>query len=149
MTGSITTRRTNNVARGMTPLDRIFEDFFREPVFTRELAPVFEEGILAVDVSEDEQSVIVRASLPGVKKEDVSVEVHDGVVNISAHTSEQHEERQEKYYRKERREGSVSRRIALPVAVLDDQASAELKDGELTLRLPKAKQGGPRKVSVG
>ena len=142
-------RRTGGDVCGFTPLDRIFENFFREPVLTRELAPVFEEGILAVDVSEDAESVIVRASLPGVKREDVSVEVHDGVVNISAHRSEEHEEKQEKYYRKERREGSVSRRIALPVAVLDDQASAELKEGELTLRLPKARQGGPRKVSVG
>ncbi|MEZ6243837.1 MAG: Hsp20/alpha crystallin family protein [Phycisphaerales bacterium] len=143
------TRRINNECGVANPFDRIFESFFREPVFTRELAPVFEEGILAVDVSEDAESVIVRASLPGVKKDDVNVEVHDGVVTISAHKTEEHEETQEKFYRKERREGSVSRRIALPVAVLEDKASAELKDGELTLRLPKTKQGGPRKVSVG
>ena len=115
MTGHIITRRES--PRSAMPVDRLFESFFREPffapVFSGENGSVFEEGALAVDVSEDDENVIVRASLPGMSKEDVSIEVHEGTVTISAHKSEQREEREEKYYRRERREGSLSRRIAL------------------------------------
>ena len=145
--------RSGQRQSGLSPFEQMFEGFFREPLFggqgAQALAPIFEEGVLAVDVSEDPECVIVRASLPGVSKDDVSIEIQDGLLTISAHKSEEHEETSEKFYRKERREGSVSRRVALPVAVLEDRASADLADGELTLRMPKSRLGGPQKVSIG
>ncbi len=145
---ALITRR--DAENGVHPIDQFFRAALtRDPfaIFAGGLSGI-EEGTLAIDVSEDSDHVIVRASLPGFAREDISVEVHDGVLSISASRSEESEDRTEKFYRKERRTGSVSRRVALPVAVVEDDATAELKDGELTLRLPKSVQGGPRRISI-
>lgn len=107
-----------------------------------------EEGTLALDVSENDQAVIVRASLPGFRKEDVTVEVHDGVLTINAKQEEVKEEKTERYYRKERRVGSLSRRIALPAPVVDEDSNAELRDGVLTVRIPKSAKASPRRVQI-
>jgi HSP20 family protein len=132
-------------------LGRLFNHLFNDPVFAefKQLVPSVEEGTLALDVSEDDTTVFVRASLPGFKREDVNVEIHDGVLSINATHSEESEERTERFYRKERRSGSVSRRIALPSQVREADAQAELKDGVLSLRLPKEHKEQPRKVKIG
>jgi len=130
-------------------MERVLNRFFNDPFF-ESLPSVLasEEGALALDVSEDDANVIVRASLPGFRKEDVEVEVHDGVLTIKAAHTEEHEEKGERFYRRERQFGSVSRRVALPSAVVEDDASAELKDGVLTLRIPKTRQATPKKISI-
>ena len=129
-------------------LDRLFASVLAEPFFTNGSAVSTDEGTLALDVSEDESHVIVRASLPGFSKDQVHVEVHDGVLSITAETEEETEERTERYYRRERRTGSVSRRVALPSVVQEGEAKAELKNGELVLRLPKEPKATPRKISI-
>lgn len=135
---------------GVHPLDRIVDGWFTRDPFFSFLRPsgAVDEGSLAVDVSEDAEHVIVRASLPGFRREDVQVEVDEGVLTISARREEEAEERSEKFYRKERREGSVSRRIALPTGVDEDGAAAELADGVLTLRLPKAEKARRRQIQI-
>ena len=105
-------------------------------------------GTLAVDVSEDDKSILVRASLPGFKKEEVSVEVHDGVLSINAQHVEEKEETGERFYRRERRVGSLARRLALPSTVQETNTQAELKDGVLTLRLPKIEKEQPKKIKI-
>lgn len=103
---------------------------------------------LAVDVSEDDTNVYVRASLPGFAKEDVSIEVHDSVLSIKAEHNEETEEKGEKFYRRERRFGSLSRSIALPSPVREGEASAELKDGVLTVRIPRVAEKSPKKIAI-
>ncbi len=132
-------------------LGRFVNTLLNDPFFSEFKGvslPEVDEGTLAVDVSEDDQAVIVRASLPGFKKEDVEVEVHDGVLSIKAEHAEEHEVKNEKFYRKERRWGSVSRRIALPGAVQDTDTKAELKDGVLVVRVPNSQKEKPRKVNI-
>lgn len=129
----------------------VFERFFRnafEPLFSTDLTALMEEGTLPVDVSEDDEHVYVRASLPGFRRENIDVEVHEGVLTIKAEHTEEHEDRKERYYRRERRFGSVSRRIALPSAVRADGTEAELRDGVLTVRIPKAPEARPRRVTI-
>lgn len=125
--------------------------FFNDPFFNQSpLAGLsMDEGTLAVDISEDEQNVVVRASLPGFTKEDVTVHVEDGVLTINAQHTEEKEHKGEKFYRKERRTGSMSRRIALPTAVVESQTKAELKEGVLTLRLPKSTKSAPHRIQIG
>jgi HSP20 family protein len=139
------TRRTPR--RSRSPIDELVTSFFgNQPMIT---FPVYSEGeSLAVDVSEDEHSVFVRASLPGYSKEDIAVEVQDGVLTIEATTEEEVEETTERYVRRERREGSVSRRVSLPGAVVEDEANAELKDGVLKLTFPKVKEEAPRRIEI-
>ena len=113
------------------------------------LAPWMQEGALAVDISEGKEGeTIVRASLPGFKKEDVHVSVHNGVLDIKAESNEESETKDEKFYRKERRYGSLSRRIALPGNPSGEDVAAELKDGVLTVKVPADVKAGPKRVEI-
>ena len=94
-------------------------------------------------------TVIVRASLPGFTRENIDVEIHDGVLTIKAERTDETEERGENYFQRERRIGAVARSIALPSVVDDTQTAAELKDGVLTLRIPKSEKALPKKVKIG
>lgn len=143
---SILTRRD---MRDPFPLSSMLDRFFAEPMLTPDaIIPRLEEGTLAVDVSEDDKNVIVRASLPGFRKEDIEIETHDNVLSIKAQHVEEKEETGERFYRKERRAGSMNRRIALPSAVIEKEAVAELKDGVLTLRMPKVLKEQPKKIKI-
>lgn len=143
---SLLTRRDPN---RYPTLSSWFENAFNEPFFTRSFPiAAIEEGTLALDLSEDDKAVIVRASLPGFKKEDLDIEVHDGVLSINAKHNEEKEEKTERFYRKERTMNSMSRRVALPAAVLDKEAVADLKDGVLTLRLPKTIKSQPQRIPI-
>ncbi|MBM4107311.1 MAG: Hsp20/alpha crystallin family protein [Phycisphaerae bacterium] len=133
----------------MPAFGRLVSQFFNDPMSGDLAVPTLEEGNLALDISEDEKSLVVRASLPGFRKEDVEVEVHDGVLSITAQRGEEHETKNERFYRKERRMSSVSRRIALPASVAESDTKAELKDGVLTLRLPKMLKAQGTKVRIG
>jgi HSP20 family protein len=135
------------------PLFNVIDRFFHEPLmFTGEMPGAIqrlEEGFLPVDVSESDTHVIVRASVPGFAREDIDAEIHDNVLTIKAEHKEEKEERNERYFRKELRFGSMSRRVALPSQVLDRDIGAELKDGVLTLKMPKVAEATPRKIKIG
>jgi HSP20 family protein len=107
-----------------------------------------EEGTLPLDISEKDGEVLVRASLPGFQKNEVDVQVHQGVLTITAEHTEELETKDEKFYRKERRYGAVSRRVALPGVVDSGKANAELKDGVLTVRIPQSEAARPRQISI-
>jgi len=126
-------------------MERMFEEpFFRTPA----TAAGWDEGTLPVDISESEGKLVVRASLPGFKKEDIDVQVNDGVLSIKAEHNEETETRNEKFYRRERRYGSVSRRIALPGIVHDAPVSAQLKDGVLTLSIEVPEKARPKQIEI-
>lgn len=119
---------------------------FDEPFFRSTLG--VEEGTLPLDISQTDKEIVVRASLPGYAKEDVEVSVHNGVLSIKAERKGEEEEKSERFYRRERWYGSVSRRIALPGVVEEAETSAELKDGVLTLRVPLGEKAKPRSISI-
>ena len=126
-------------------MDRLFE----EPLARFGNGPFgIDEGTLAVDVSEKNGSIVVRTSLPGFKKEDIDVQLHDGVLSIKADHKEEHETVDERFYRRERRFGSVSRRLALPGIVDESEVKAELKDGVLTLTIPVPEKAKPRRIEI-
>ncbi len=139
--------------RELSPFGRVISQIWNDPFFgefrTLGNAGSAGEGVLPIDISEDDASVFVRASLPGYKKENIEVEVHEGILSIKASHTQEQEQRTERFYRQERRVGTVSRSISLPSTVEEAQIQAELKDGVLTLRLPKQAQAMPRKVSIG
>jgi HSP20 family protein len=127
-------------------MSRLFNQFF-EPYGDGGLSQL-DEGTLPLDISENERNVIVRASVPGFGKEDIDVEVHNGILTIKAQHNEQRDEKNERFYRRERRFTSMSRRVALPSTVRDDACQAELRDGVLTLMIPKSEEAMPRKVQI-
>lgn len=131
--------------------DRLLSQMLSDPFFndrgSNQLTEI-DEGTLALDVSEDDKNIYVRASLPGFRKEDVHVAVHEGVLTINAQHQEEHEEKKERYFRRERRFGSLLRRVALPSNVQESQTSAQLTDGVLTLTLPKVPKDEPRRIAI-
>ncbi len=137
MTNLIRTPSFHNV------LNRMFEDSF-----ARSLSTDAEEELLPIDVAQTEKDIVVRASLPGFRKEDVDLRVEKGVLSIKASRQMEQEAQNEKYYRRERFAGSLSRRIALPGAVKSDESTAELADGVLTLRVPIAESHKPRQILI-
>jgi HSP20 family protein len=91
----------------------------------------------SANVSETDQEYVIRADLPAVKKEDIKVSVHEGVITIEGERKQREEEKTEKMHRVESYWGSFSRSFALPENVNADAVRCETKDGLLTVRVPK------------
>ena len=105
-------------------------------------------GTLPLDISEKDGAIIVRASLPGFEKEDIEVHVHDGVLSVKARHTDDQETVDEHFYRRERRSGHLSRRVALPGVADEAEVEAELKHGVLTLTVPQASQSKPKQIEI-
>lgn len=102
----------------------------------------------SVDVAETERAFHIHAELPGVKKEDIKVNVNDGVLTLSGHRESKSEDKTKKYHRIERSYGSFSRSFALPDDVIPDKVEASFQDGVLEVDLPKSKEEKPKQVDV-
>ena len=104
---------------------------------------------IAVDITENEKTFEIQAELPGVKKEDIHVDLHGATVNIKAEIKQEKKSEDNRVLRTERYVGSVARRFELPVEIDVDQASADYQDGVLTLSLPKKDTlQGARKLQI-
>ena len=138
-----------NIAR-YNPFEDLFNDFGKG-FFVRPFSmPAETELKMKIDVSEDDKSYTVQADIPGVKKEDIQVDVEGDTVSVRAEVRQGKEEKKdEKVVYSERSYGMVSRSFSLPTEVDDKAAKAEYKDGVLKLVLPKKANGGGRRISVG
>ena len=102
----------------------------------------------ALDVEETDDTILVRAELPGLKAEDFTVESTADRVIIRGEKSEEREEQGRGFYRRERRAGAFVRSVALPCEVNSDRAEAQYRDGVLRLRLPKTERAKSRQVRI-
>src|SRR3954470_16311324 len=103
---------------------------------------------LPLDVSETEDAFVVKASLPGVKPEDVEITVHGDTLTIRGESKGEEEKKGEHWHLRERRYGSCQRSVALATPVNSDQAQAHYEHGVLTLTLPKSEAAKPRQIKV-
>jgi HSP20 family protein len=104
---------------------------------------------LAVDVQETADAYVIHTSVPGVKQEDVSISLLGATLTIRGERKEQRsEEREGRWLIRERQSGAFQRSITLPGAVDGDNATADFKDGVLTVSLPKAESDKVRQISV-
>jgi HSP20 family protein len=101
-----------------------------------------------VDVLETGEEVIVKASLPGVKPEDIDISVHGDVLTIKGESKEEKEEKAQNWYRHERRYGAAMRQITLPNEVSAENAQATFENGVLRLTLPKSETAKPKTIKV-
>jgi HSP20 family protein len=102
-----------------------------------------------VDITETEDALVLTFDLPGLKEEEIQVELDDNVLTVSGERQRKHEAKQDDYYRYERRFGSFSRSVALPSGVKDDQIEAKYDNGVLEIRVPKPEQYKPKRIQVG
>lgn len=110
--------------------------------------PFFSRVYPALNLSEDADHYYVRAELPGVKPESLDISVVEGRLLIRGERKESPEEREVYYHRKERETGFFRRSLNLPGKVASDKVSAHLKNGILTVVLPKPEEAKPRKIAV-
>ncbi|HLS16843.1 MAG TPA: Hsp20/alpha crystallin family protein [Paenalcaligenes sp.] len=134
----ITHRLVNDLFNDLT------DGFFVKPMQGQSLP-----RSIAMDIKEDENAYVVHAELPGVKKDDIHVEIEGGLVTIKAEVTQEETTENERMLRRERYTGSVSRRFELPVEVDLDQANADYTDGILVLNLPKLEhKSNVRKLDI-
>jgi HSP20 family protein len=132
------------------------DEFFRgfsSPLFNRWLRAAGENGTAiewapAADISETEKEYVVKAELPGVKREDVKVTLEDGVLTIQGERKHEKEEKNEKTHRIERFYGSFSRSFTLPDNTDANAVRAESKDGVLSVHVPKIRTEKAKPVEI-
>jgi HSP20 family protein len=123
---------------------RLFEDFLSRAPFANGdalLAP-------ATDVVEEDDALRVTVELPGMRKEDVHVEIENGVLTVSGEKKSESSKKTKSAQRLERRYGAFYRSFTLPAGVKGDAADAEFKDGVLSIRLPKREEAKPHALKV-
>jgi HSP20 family protein len=132
-------------------IDRMFEDFFgrrflRPFGWERPFAEM--PTVPSVDVIDRDEEVVVRAEVPGYKKEDIEISVADSSLTIKGETKTEEKEAKGDYYRCEISRGAFARTVSLPAAVDDSKAKASMKDGVLELTLPKMEKSKRHTISI-
>jgi HSP20 family protein len=129
-------------------LDGLFNDLLRPALLWEGNAPN-EVAAIRFDVRETPEAYVVSAEMPGVKKEDINVEIEGAEVTISAETKRETEQKNgDKWLRVERHFGKTARRFALPQEVDETKSQAKLVDGVLELTLPKKAHITGRKIAI-
>jgi len=103
---------------------------------------------LPLDISENENEFVVKASLPGVKPEEVQITVHGDTLTIRGETRAEEVKKGEQWHVRERRYGALQRSVSLATPVASDKAEAHFEHGVLTLRLPKSEAAKPRQIKI-
>lgn len=106
------------------------------------------EWLLPLDVTEREEGVVVTASVPGIKPEDIDVTIEDNVLSIHAKAEFSEENEDERFIVRERRTGAFHRSLSLPESVDADEAATNYELGVLTVTLPKSEEKKARKLTV-
>lgn len=127
-------------------MTRMFDSSFLpgEWFFTRES----DGEMTPLDMYEEKDKLVVKASVPAVKPEDISVQVKGNLLTISGETKEETEAREATFYRHERRYGRFERAVTLPYEVPADKVDAVCKDGILTLTMPKQVKTEPKETKI-
>lgn len=129
------------------PFENTMRRFFSPSVWDMEKAPSLR---MRVDLTEDDKGYVVKADIPGVKKEDISVRIDGNVVQIDAEMRSETRTKGSggKVLRSERHAGAASRTFSLPQDIDEAKADAHYEDGVLTLKLPKKTGAAAHKIEI-
>ncbi len=126
-------------------MDSLFENALVGPTAGRQQSG---DWGVPLDVAEDDNNFVVKASVPGIKPEDIEVTVHGEVLTIRGEMKQEQDRENERYHLRERRYGTFTRSLSLPAPVKTDEVSAEYNNGVLTLTLPKTEEVKPKRIQV-
>ena len=126
-------------------IDRLFDAPLGELAHTSQLLSGWTP---ALDMHEDKDNLYVRAELPGMKKEDIDLSLHDGCLSISGERKTEQKHEDAEIYRAERFFGRFQRTVTLPTPVAADKVKAQYQDGVLSVTLPKAEEAKPKHIDV-
>lgn len=131
-----------------TPMNNVglFNEFNR--LFEQPTRTVARDWHVALDVAENDDSYIVKATLPGINPDEIEIILEDDVLTLKGETQNEEEIEEAKYHLRERRFGSFSRSIRFPVSVNGDAVEATYSNGVLSLDIPKAEAVKPKRITI-
>jgi len=137
--------------RDMTSFHNRINRLFNEPIFPagwldNELRSSNWNPV--VDIYEKDDTIVIKAELPGMEKKDISVDLKDDVLTLKGERSHEKEVKEENYHRKERFFGKFHRSFRLPEDMDADKIKADFKDGVLKIDIPKPEERKPKKITV-
>jgi HSP20 family protein len=118
-----------------------FDDLFEQPLTSPNFLP-------PVDISEDDHNIALKAEIPGVKLEDLSITLENNVLTIAGERKFKDEENKENFHRIERRYGRFTRSFTLPAGVDAAKVNATFEDGILSITLPKREEFKPKQITI-
>lgn len=124
-------------------VNRVFDAFFGNGTTARS-----RRWVPAMDLVETENHLVLKADLPGMSRDEIEIEVKDGVLTVSGERKADHEEKSEGYYRVERAYGRFSRSLTLPKGADAEGIAADFSDGVLEVRIPKPEERKPFRVEI-
>lgn len=130
-------------------VNRLFDGFFGRRGDSGGAAQARRRWIPPMDLVETDDHLVLRADLPGIDREDLAIEVKEGVLTVSGERRAEHEDKQEGYHRVERSFGSFARSLELPQGVEADGVTADFDRGVLEVRIPKPAERQPTKIEIG
>ena len=127
----------------------VFADFF-DSFFNPDLLPSTDILSPAVDIEEDKEKYVVKADIPGMKQDQIKIEVDDGILKISGERKSEktEEDKEKKYHYYERSFGSFERRFVLPPNVDEDKIDAKYENGVLEIKIPKTESKKSKEIKI-
>jgi HSP20 family protein len=147
-------RRLTENAYGNSPFEQLADlrnqinRFFEPATGMRRTAEFFNGWVPALDLFEDTDNLVVRAEMPGMKRDQIDICLHDGALTISGERANEEPPDQGQVYRSERSYGRFHRVLSLPKPVDLEKVQAIYQEGILTITLPKAVEAKPRQVRI-
>ena len=141
-------RSTNSVSDELNRLFEAFDTVFDSPLGLARTAPFAGGWLPAIDLYESKDNVTVKAELPGLRKEDISISLQDGLLSLSGERKVEEKYEDAEVSRAERVVGRFHRTISLPSKVNADAIKATYTDGVLTVVLPKAEDSKPKQIKI-
>ena len=143
---------TTNPWQSIPPFKSLVDRFFNDSLLMgSDTAKDFDTSSVfypIVDIYDEESKIVIKADLPGVKKEDVNIDVDNGILTLKGERTFEKETKEKNYYRRESSYGSFKRSFSLPENVNTEMIKAELKDGVLTIEIEKPEERKPKHISV-
>lgn len=128
-------------------INHMFDDVFY-PINRDEVELSMGSWNPVVDVYDNDDSIVIKAELPGIDKEGIEIDVKDRVLTLKGERSSESEVKDDNYYRRERSFGKFERAFNLPADVDPDKIKADYKDGVLKIDIPKPEEKKPRQITI-
>lgn len=142
-------RKQSLVTKRPASIADIMEEFWREPFGAVPSFPFLkDQGYPALDISESDSEVVLKAELPGLEPKDVEITIDDDLLSIKGEKKFEEEEKKDNYHRIERSYGSFQRSVVLPCSVKADQVRAKFDKGVLTISMIKSATEKGQKIKI-
>ncbi len=134
--------------RELENMRKEIERLFDESLFRRALPSDSEVAAMPLDIYEEGNNLVVKASIPGIRPEDIKVELRGDVLRIYGESKAEEEKKERNYHLREHRYNRFERSVTLPSGVLPDKAEAVFENGVLTLTLPKSEESKTKAIPI-